>query len=118
MYSCFKKYRQRTHHNFDNEYIKTRQIQTYLDELYKNNPFYTQSNSSNKLFIIGHSLNESDADVIKELFSICSNLVVYYHNSQTLGKYIDNLTEIFGRCEFENMRQKGKLIFTPLETKS
>lgn len=118
MYSCFKKYRQRIHHNFDNEYIKTRQIQTYLDELYKNNPFYTQSNSSNKLFIIGHSLNESDADVIKELFSICSNLVVYYHNSQTLGKYIDNLTEIFGRCEFENMRQKGKLIFTPLETKS
>ena len=102
---------------FDNEYIKTRQNQTYLDELYKNNPFYTQSNSSNKLFIIGHSLNESDADAIKELFSICSNRFVYYHNPQALGEYICNLTRIFGRCELEDMRQKGKLTFTLLETK-
>lgn len=116
-YSHFKKYHQRINHNFDNEYIKTLQFQAYTDEQYKNNPYYTQSYISNKLLIIGHSLNESDADAIKKLFSICSNRVVYYHNPQALGEYICNLTRIFGRCELEDMRQKGKLTFTLLETK-
>lgn len=116
-YSHFKKYHQRINHNFDNEYIKTLQFQAYIDEQYKNDLYYTQSYISNKLFIIGHSLNESDADAIKKLFSICSNRVVYYHNPQALGEYICNLTRIFGRCELEDMRQKGKLTFTLLETK-
>ena len=114
-YISFKKYCQRILRDFDKQYLKSLQLQNYWNSYYsKNSNFF----ETNKLCVMGHSLNESDADLIKELFSISCKCTVYYHSLQALGGYICNLTKIFGRCEFENMRQEGKLIFTPLETKS
>ncbi|UKI12213.1 MAG: hypothetical protein L6V84_05555 [Oscillospiraceae bacterium] len=62
-----KKYHQRINHNFDNEYIKTLQFQAYIDEQYKKMISIIRSPiSAINFFIIGHSLNESDADAIKK----------------------------------------------------
>ena len=114
-YICFKKYFQRILYNFDRNYLKLIQKQNYINEKYKNDPIYIPSNKTNVLSVIGHSLNESDADLIRDLFSSCCKYNVYYHDFQALGGYIRNLTKIFGKQEFENMRRNGILEFIPLE---
>lgn len=124
-YICFKKYYQRILYDLDRSYmagpafIRTSK-QNDMNKMKEKNvggtckKWIKERIEKDELFVMGHSLNESDADLIKDLFSRCTKISVYYHDLKALGDYICNLTKIFGRREFENMRQSSKLIFRPL----
>ena len=59
-----------------------------------------------RLFIIGHSLDVTDKDILKELI-LCEwiNVTIYYHNQEALGRMIANLVKVIG--EDELIRRTG-----------
>ena len=106
----FKKYYQRIIQNTDTKYL------TFLNFL--RDQVKTRKNNSLEtileLGVIGHSLDKSDEDVIKELFSLCDKIQIYYYNITDYGRYIQKLTSIFGEKEFLKMRQNLKIAFHTL----
>lgn len=99
----FKKYYQRIFHKLDRGYITKKQA-------LKNT---NKADVGNVLYVIGHSLDETDKDVIKDLFEISRNIFVLYHDEIALGRYITNLIKIYGKDEFDNLRVAKKLEFLP-----
>ncbi len=108
----FKKYYQRILKNCDADFLPLLEEERYNLNL-GNYKKYKQYNPD-ELMIVGHSLDITDRDIIKELFSICGKVCVYYHSVNEFGKYIKNLTQIFGKTSFEEMRKIGKLEFAKL----
>ena len=49
----------------------------------------------NGLFVIGHSLDISDGDIITVLFELFDIIVIYYLDDDALDKYVRNLKLIF-----------------------
>ena len=98
----FKKYYQRVFLKADESYLKNEMI-------------FEDSGISIELHISGHSLDVTDIDIIKSFFARCSRVNIYYHDDNAYGKYIVNLTKVFGRSGFEEMRNCGKIKFVKLE---
>lgn len=84
---AFKKYYQRIYKKTGNEYKKWLQ---QIDESVKSG-----RKEENVLYIFGHSLDETDGDILKE-FITHDNLktVIYYRNKEQLGQQIANLVKI------------------------
>lgn len=85
----FKKYFQRIHKNTGSKYID------WIDEI-----AHIRLQIPNNLFIIGHSLDETDGDILRKL--ILNNDVsttIYYHSRETYAKQIANLVKVIGQDE-------------------
>lgn len=82
----FKKYYQRIYKKNGNEYKK------WLDRIADSN-----SREKNILYIFGHSLDETDSDILRE-FITCEglNTVIFYRNKTQLGQQISNLVKVIG----------------------
>ena len=65
------------------------------------------------LYVIGHSLDKTDQDVIKELFEVSRKIIIFYHNEAIVGTYIKNLIEIYGKNDFDELRVSKMLEFLP-----
>lgn len=100
----FKKYYQRVLLKTDIDYLQ-------LVELLERN---FEGDKEIFLTVIGHSLDETDKDIITELFKFSTNINVLYYNSDSLEKHINNLISIYGKKGFEELRYKKRLTFTPL----
>lgn len=62
--------------------------------------------------IIGHSLNETDKDVLKELIlRDNSKTTIYYYNSDDLGEKIANLVKVIGQEELIKRTGEDNIIF-------
>lgn len=110
----FKKHYQRIQYNSDSELLKWQEENRYYEQKYKHNP-YAQVPQEHSLIIIGHSLDMTDEDIIRRLFSICKKqIIIYYHNDEAKSNYIINLLRMFGKTEFESMRNNGILKFVQL----
>lgn len=58
------------------------------------------------LYFIGHSLDVTDKDILKELILFDeANTTIYYHNQEALGRMIANLVKVIG--EDELIRRTG-----------
>lgn len=58
------------------------------------------------LYFIGHSLDVTDKDILKELILYDgANTTIYYHNQEALGRMIANLVKVIG--EDELIRRTG-----------
>lgn len=71
------------------------------------------SGDGTTLFVIGHSLDVTDEDIIKELFSLAHKIRILYHDEERIGSYIKNLVNIYGKNEFDNIRAEKELQFLP-----
>lgn len=100
---AFKKYFQRVKMNIDQDYIRA------IDYLRTGN-----KDSDKTLIIVGHSIDTSDADTLKEFIETASRVLVYYHCDSALGTYIANLIRLFGKNQFDEMRRFDKLHFMKL----
>lgn len=82
----FKKYYQRIYKKNGNIYKK------WLNEI--KSAGITEDNT---LYIFGHSLDETDKDILQE-FIMCNGLktVIFYRNKQQLGEQIANLLKVIG----------------------
>lgn len=84
---AFKKYYQRIYKKNGNEYKK------WLEQIDEN--VAAGRKEENKLYIFGHSLDETDGDVLRE-FITHKNIrtVIYYRDKRQLGQQIANLVKI------------------------
>lgn len=69
-----------------------------------------------KLTVMGHSLDETDQDIIKELFREASRINILYHDIDKVPELIKNLVKIFGKEEFDLLRLEKGLDFNPQMT--
>lgn len=53
-----------------------------------------------RLYIFGHSLDETDGDILRDLI-LNDNVytTIYYWNKETMGKQIANLVKVIGQDE-------------------
>lgn len=80
-------------HNQRHKYGTIEAYQKLLDELPK---------SGQPIFhVIGHSLDETDKNILEHLFIINQNAIIniYYHNEEAQENYINNITDIIGEKE-------------------
>lgn len=94
----FKKYYQRVCLGTDEAYIK------WLKRMIK-------SKEEISLLIMGHSLDVTDKDVIKELFNCANEIIILYHSEEAQRSLIKNLIKIFGYEEFNWIRNNKSLSF-------
>lgn len=93
----FKKYFQRIKYKTDIEYL----------DLIENNK-HTHDIS---IYVIGHSLNITDRDIIQEIFISASKIFILSYDEIDEYNHISNLLNIFGKNEFDNMRRKKDITF-------
>ncbi len=97
----FKKYFQR---------IKYRTDLDYLELVQKHN------NAQNfVLYVIGHSLDTTDKDIIEEIFAASTQIYILNYNEQDESKHISNLISIFGKLEFDKIRREKNVYFLPID---
>lgn len=102
----FKKYFQRVFYYTDLSYI------SFIDGLEQKNGAIIPLN----LYVIGHSLDKTDKEVIQDLFMRAARIIIYYHNQNAVSNYIRNLVSLFGKRQFDLFRAKKKLRFLPLDS--
>ena len=100
---CFKKYYQRMQFDTDLDYI------SFVKTL--NN---TMSRYS--LIVMGHSLDETDKDIIIELFRKMNEITILYHDENAKLSYMSNLLKIFGKEELDDIRKRKNLRFISLDS--
>lgn len=76
----------------------------------------TPATQQKGLFVMGHSLDISDEDIITVLFDLFDCITIYYHNDEALDQYVKNLKRIFGAKELSKMTVSQKVIFQKLTT--
>lgn len=67
-------------------------------------------NTRRMFHVIGHSLDKSDAVILKHIFLAHQDSIIniYYHNEATQEKLINNITEIIGE---EEVMEKVRFIY-------
>jgi len=93
----FKKYFQR---------IKYKTDITYLGFVEKN-----KNIGDLALYVIGHSLDITDKDIIQEAFSIAKKIFILSYDENDESKHISNLINIFGKSAFDTMRREKDISF-------
>lgn len=94
----FKKYYQRIKYKTDREYLD------FIGN-YKNYSF------TKTLYVIGHSLDVTDKDIIEEIFSIADKIYVLSYDETDESRHISNLVNIYGKTMFDKIRREKKLSF-------
>lgn len=101
--------------NEKNSNIEFIQFKKFFQRIYKGTgclykdwiKFYTEQKIKTpklthelNLYFIGHSLDVTDKDILKELI-LCdgANTTIYYHNQEALGRMISNLVKVIGEDE-------------------
>ncbi len=121
---AFKKYYQRIYKKNGNEYKK------WLEQINKN--VEAGGKEENILYIFGHSLDETDGDILREFITHKHiRTVVYYRNKRQLGQQIANLVKIlksdkmiemvYGnqpRITFQEQSKRELIIGSPFEIAS
>ena len=106
----FKKYYQRTYYETDCSYLSW--IRAFREKMKKYNDETVSENI--KLSIMGHSLDVTDENCIRELFGLATSIMVFHHDDTAKKQHIENLVNIFGNDEFEKLRIEKQLSFVNL----
>lgn len=65
---------------------------------------YLSDPSVNKtVMFFGHSLDATDADIIKSVISVSNQVYILWHDKKAKNKYIKNLIDMFGKEEFMSL---------------
>lgn len=97
----FKKYYQREVFGSAIEYIKW-----YRETI--------GTNTEYRVITIGHSLDETDKDIISDMFLHAKEIYVTYYDANCKDDYIANIIKIFGNDGFNKFQKEQGLEFVPL----
>ena len=61
------------------------------------------------LYVVGHSLDVTDKDIIMELFELATEITIFYHNKTNMGIYTENLIKMYGKEAYDVIRDKKKI---------
>ena len=64
-----------------------------------------------ELYVVGHSLDVTDKDIIQIVFETASKIYVLYHSDISAKSQIRNLVEIYGKQGLDRLRAEKELIF-------
>ena len=67
------------------------------------------------VYVIGHSLDETDKDIIQEIFGLATKIKIFYHKDELVGDYISNLVKMYGKTCFDSLRTTKDIEFVPHE---
>lgn len=98
----FKKYFQRVFFNSDMEFLRDMKHTKTLPQTY-----------DRTLYVIGHSLDSTDEDIIKKVFESAKTIIVLYHSKVSVKDQINNLVKIFGKEGLDYLRKEKSLVFLP-----
>lgn len=77
-------------------YKKGKLVNTYFDI---QNMMYRDCKRNN-LYIYGHSLDDTDGDILRDLILNDNiNTTIFYNNKETMGRQIANLVKVIGESE-------------------
>ena len=102
-YIMFKKYYQRVLYRTDTSFIN---MISNIRKQRKGLP-----HEYNTLTVCGHSLDVTDKDIIKDVFDISDSIIVICHELNKIGDYVSNLIKIYGKTEFDRIRNEKQLSF-------
>lgn len=86
---AFKKYYQRIYKQTGCQY------KTWLEQIDRN--IKEEKSEENFLYIFGHSLDETDGDILRDLINHTSiQTIIYYKSKKILGQQIANLVKVLG----------------------
>ncbi len=97
----FKKYYQREVRGTDKDYIN----------------WYRQTIGAEvdyRLVIIGHSLDETDKDILSDMFMNATEIYVSYYDENCRDDYIANIVKIFGKSGYDSFRKDKSMKFIAL----
>ena len=97
----FKKYYQREVYGTDFEYIN------WYRETIREKKKY-------RVVVIGHSLDETDKDIISTVFLNASEIYIAYYDDECRDDYIANIVKIFGEDGLDNFRKDQHLRFVKM----
>lgn len=100
----FKKYFQRVQYDTDSGYIK------FLSNMHNEKIKYN-------LYVMGHSLDITDKDIITELFESAYSISIFYHSETSKASMTKNLISVFGMDSFIKLRKEKKLTFVNIKDK-
>lgn len=108
----FKKYYQRVILSTDNSYNAfTHRLNEFKDPFHRT----LDGDKSVRVCVFGHSLDVTDEDVIRFLFSKADSIVIYYYDDTDLKSKVSNLVNIYGRKEFDEIRYQTRMTFKLIE---
>ena len=96
----FKKYFQRVFYNTDIEFLRSIDFSRM-----------TPRSNDNNLTVIGHSLDSTDEDIIRQIFHFAKTIKILYHSETSVKNQIENLIKIYGKDGFDSLRQEKQLYF-------
>lgn len=64
-----------------------------------------------ELYVAGHSLDVTDEDIIREIFSLASKIIIVCYNENAIASSINNLIRIYGKKEFDSIRSRTDMEF-------
>jgi len=98
----FKKYFQRTFYSTDVDFLRKVHRQVCVKTM-----------EGNDLFVVGHSLDVTDKDIINLVFEVADRIYVFYHDKTAVKNHIKNLVEIYGKEGLDRLRIEKHLVFLP-----
>ena len=111
---AFKKYYQRVYHNTEREFLTLKKkVKDEVDSC----GIDLIGNSCSvpiTLYVVGHSLDKSDEDVIKKLIDMVTEVIVYCYNDKDVATHIRNLINIYGKEKFEELYIDKHIVFKVL----
>lgn len=116
MFVPFKKYFQRAQYGTDVGFLsEMRRLnrQKLLDDL--NN---LRGTEKNHLVVFGHSLDETDKDIIMELFEISDTITIFHHSPRSKSLHMSNVIKMYGMNGFNELRTKKYLMFAEFSEKT
>ncbi len=105
----FKKYFQRVFYKTDTGYLKS------INQLIESQQMVPGYVKERNVYVIGHSLDETDQDIIQEIFGLATKIKIFYHKDEVVGDYISNLVKIYGKAGFDLLRTTKDIEFVPHE---
>lgn len=96
----FKKYFQRTFYSTDNTFLKKMHSHQRAGTL-----------EGIELYVVGHSLDVTDKDIIQLVFEAANKSYVLYHSDISAKSQIRNLVEIYGKAGLDRLRSEKDLCF-------
>ena len=92
----FKKFYQRIYKKTGCKYVDWKKNGEKSAKAYNRN----ESNSINNVYIIGHSMDITDKDILSSLINMQgTKTTIFHHNKEALGKQISNLVKVLGEDE-------------------
>lgn len=73
----------------------------------------TPRSNDNNLIVIGHSLDSTDEDVIRQIFHFAKTIKILYHDETSVKNQIENLIKIYSKEGFDSLRREKELCFVP-----